>query len=505
MKKVLFFLVFLLVIFNLTAQVNGDTLTVDGKKILRIWGSHYDRGYAHGYLMGDQIREIAIDYFIATFILNNPVTYNLCRNYFEDHFTIENRYLNEVEGIIDGMTAAGTNMYITVLDKDIESVDILIANSIVDLSILNFINSAEELGCSSLSAWGESTENDDDLNGNLVLTRNMDWSLHPVLLENHLLIVNIPTEENEISWVSFTFPGLIGALSGINSAGTAAFMNVGNIHSYSNVSDLHPIFLSVRNGLEHYDYNFDGSQNELDVIASVSGMNHLSGSIIHVINDPEAAIIETNNLLGSVTRYSSDNSIIPDFNLVATNHFRALYAPVYCYRYNNFADSLNYSIQQSIERNWNITTGAGGVNHNLHTIQFIPYLYLIKWSTASYGHPAYTLQPTEFNLEELLTINSAVENFIINEPVKVTSFPNPFIGGTQFAFSLIEPVKANLDIYNIKGQKIRTLVRGETIRKDSSIYWDGRDEKGNLVVSGIYFYYFRSKEITESGRLVVLK
>jgi len=497
---------FLLILFcNIHSQVNGDLQIIDGKKVLTIWGSHQERGYAHGYIMGNEIRAIAVDYFIGGFLFNNLETYNYCRTYFEDNFTIENKYLIECQAMVDGMTDSGTDMFVDQLDKNIEAVDILMANSIVDLYNLYFINFQGVFGCSSLSAWGESTADDPVLEGNLVITRNMDWSASDILIDNHLLIVNIPTEENEISWVSFSFAGLIGVLSGINSNGTAAFMNVGNFNTTSNTENLHPIFFSIRNGIEHYDYNSDGQQNELDVVSSVSDKTHLTGSIIHSVYDPDAVIIETNNYMGTTTRRSSDNVVIPEHNLVATNHFRALYNPINCYRYNKFEDSLNVSIEQNIFRNWDITIGAGGVNSNLHTIQYVPSTGHIKWSAATEYDPAYMLTPTEFDLVELLNGGTSTGDQTIDKPSRILTYQNPFVGGTRFSFSLEASLSADLTIYNIKGQKVKKLIDGKFSAGDHSTTWDGRDDNGRQVVSGLYFYTFSSSRFKETGRLIIIK
>ncbi len=478
---------------------------MQGKKILKVWGSHYDRGYAHGYLLGEQIREIAVDYFIGAFLLYSSVTYNYCRNYFDEHFLIEDRYFTEAQGMIDGMTDSEVNMYVEEIDKNLEPEDVLMANSLVDLYNLYFINSSLQFGCSSLSAWGESTIDDPELNGNLVISRNMDWSASDILIDNHLLIVNLPTEENEISWVSFSFAGMIGALSGINSSGTAAFMNMGNVNTTGDTYNLHPIFLSVRNGLEHYDYNNDGEQDEQDVVIAVTEKNHLTGSIVHAVHDPDAVIIETNNSMGSAVRSAADNTVIPAFNLVATNHFRALYNPTYCYRYNAFADSLNYSIQQSISRNWNIAAGAGGVPSNLQSMQFVPSTDLIKWFTADHSTPAYQMEPAVFDLVDLLTVDTSAGISVIKEPEILKSGPNPFKNGTMLSFNIKGNVKADLCIYNIKGQKIRELLRSETLTPGSSLYWDGKDDGGKPVVTGVYFYDLKIDNRTESGRLVIIK
>lgn len=505
--KRLILLIFLFFVLNLSlpAQICGDTLTVQGKKILKVWGSHYDRGYAHGYLLGDQIRDIAVDYFIGSFLLYNPLTYDYCRNYFDEHFQIDYRYFNEAQGMIDGMTDTGVEMYVEEIDKYLEPEDVLMANSLVDLYNLYFINSDLQFGCSSLSAWGESTIADEELQGNLVITRNMDWSASQILIDNHLLIVNLPTEENEISWVSFSFAGMIGALSGINSSGTAAFMNVGNINTVGDDAQLHPIFFSIRDGLEHYDYNYDGEQNEMDVVSSISDRSHLTGSIVHAVHDPDAVVIESNNFMGSAIRTVEDNTSIPDFNLVATNHFRVLYPPMYCFRYNAFTDSLENSIQQSIFRNWNITAGAGGVTSNLHSIQFVPSLDLIKWSTADHNTPAYLQEPAVFDLQDLLTVETFSDEMMLAKESILLAGPNPLSSGTTLYFNPQGNIEVNLAIYNIKGQKIRDLLKNEIIHPGSSIHWDGKNDAGEQVVSGIYFYDLNTQNSRERGRLVIIK
>ena len=55
MKRIVFLIFILMILssFCFAQIVNGDTLTVQGEKILKIWGTHYERGYATGYLLGD--------------------------------------------------------------------------------------------------------------------------------------------------------------------------------------------------------------------------------------------------------------------------------------------------------------------------------------------------------------------------------------------------------------------------------------------------------------------
>ena len=113
MKKLIFVVIFIICVisFCYSQTVNGDTLTVDGKKILKVWGNHYERGYATGYLMGDEIKSISENYYLGYVFYNNPVLYENTRVYFLNNFEVEDKYQSEAQGIIDGMIEAGIDLY----------------------------------------------------------------------------------------------------------------------------------------------------------------------------------------------------------------------------------------------------------------------------------------------------------------------------------------------------------------------------------------------------------
>ncbi|MCD4797077.1 MAG: T9SS type A sorting domain-containing protein [Candidatus Cloacimonetes bacterium] len=504
MKKIIIFLILFGFSVSLcfAQTVNGDTLTVDGKKILKIWGTHYERGYATGYLVGDKIKYIMEDYFIPTYFMNNSVLYENCRMYYLNNFDVEDKYHSEAQGIIDGMIEAGLDLFSVVLQRDMDSNDVLMVNALVDLVVL--IENGE-FGCSSISSWGPSTYQDPDLNGAPVITRNMDWTPHPALLENHLLVIHFPSEDNEVNWLSFTFPGFIGGLSALNEDGLSAFMNMGNVNSYPNTEIFHPILFSIRNAIETYDYNGDMNVDPLDVRNAIEDKYQISGSIVHCINNSEALVIECNNESGVEARDDTDNTIIPFNNLAATNHFRKLYPPDYCYRYENISDSLIVNSEITIERSWNLLAGAAGVSSTLHTIQYAPTLNMVKWSTATSGIPAYQNVPTVFDLEELFTLNTSADTEYFKEISLVNTFPNPFYSSASLSFSLPEATNVEIIIFNIKGQKIRKLINEACSYGNHSFMWDGKDDAGNNVVSGIYFYRFETEYKSESGRLILIK
>ena len=68
------------------------------------------------------------------------------------------------------------------------------------------------------------------------------------------------------------------------------------------------------------------------------------------------------------------------------------------------------------------------------------------------------------------------------------NFPNPFNGSTNIWFDVPQTAEVKLEVYNILGQRIRTLFNGTAQTGTSVARWDGHDESGNVVSSGMYFY-----------------
>ena len=95
---------------------------------------------------------------------------------------------------------------------------------------------------------------------------------------------------------------------------------------------------------------------------------------------------------------------------------------------------------------------------------------------------------------------SAPQNFELYQ-----NHPNPFNSETAIKFDLLKPSFVTLVVYNILGQKVRTLVTGHLGGGERSVSWDGKDEKGNDLASGIYFYQLNASGMSRIKRLVLLK
>jgi hypothetical protein len=85
------------------------------------------------------------------------------------------------------------------------------------------------------------------------------------------------------------------------------------------------------------------------------------------------------------------------------------------------------------------------------------------------------------------------------------NFPNPFNNETVIKYTLSQPSPVSLVIYNILGQKVRTLIRDEKQSGTMSVAWNGKDDRGKEVSSGIYFYRLKAGEYSQTKRMVLLK
>ena len=83
--------------------------------------------------------------------------------------------------------------------------------------------------------------------------------------------------------------------------------------------------------------------------------------------------------------------------------------------------------------------------------------------------------------------------------------PNPFNPETEISYVLPKDTHVNLTIYNILGQKVKTLVDGFETAGRKSVTWDGKDVGGNQVTSGVYFYRICAGDFEETNRMVMLK
>jgi hypothetical protein len=85
------------------------------------------------------------------------------------------------------------------------------------------------------------------------------------------------------------------------------------------------------------------------------------------------------------------------------------------------------------------------------------------------------------------------------------NYPNPFNPDTDISFTLPERTYVTLTIYNVVGKKVRTLVSGEMDGGTHFVRWNGTDENGSRVASGIYFYRLKTQVFDQTMKMVLMK
>ena len=85
------------------------------------------------------------------------------------------------------------------------------------------------------------------------------------------------------------------------------------------------------------------------------------------------------------------------------------------------------------------------------------------------------------------------------------NIPNPVVSGTYIEYALPKATKITLKVYDVMGRAIRTLVTGSQNPGIYKIYWDCRDNSGNEVASGIYFYRMEAKGFRSTKKMIVLR
>lgn len=86
------------------------------------------------------------------------------------------------------------------------------------------------------------------------------------------------------------------------------------------------------------------------------------------------------------------------------------------------------------------------------------------------------------------------------------NYPNPFNPSTRIEFQLPEAATVSLDIYNMLGQKVRSLVNSQSLSAGYHIAeWDGRNSEGNWVGSGIYIYRISAGKFMQTRKMILMK
>jgi hypothetical protein len=106
---------------------------------------------------------------------------------------------------------------------------------------------------------------------------------------------------------------------------------------------------------------------------------------------------------------------------------------------------------------------------------------------------------------------STVDEPLVNFPLKLgQNFPNSFNPETWIPYQLHQDADVTLSIYDLNGHLIRQLQLGHQpagyyLDKSKAVYWDGTNQSGEPVASGIYWYMLQAGDFTERKRMLLIK
>jgi flagellar hook assembly protein FlgD len=85
------------------------------------------------------------------------------------------------------------------------------------------------------------------------------------------------------------------------------------------------------------------------------------------------------------------------------------------------------------------------------------------------------------------------------------NYPNPFNPSTLISFSISQTDYVKLQVYNVKGQLVKTLISDMLDAGRHSITWYGDNDKGSAVSSGIYFYRLECSSHSQTKKMLLMK
>jgi hypothetical protein len=135
------------------------------------------------------------------------------------------------------------------------------------------------------------------------------------------------------------------------------------------------------------------------------------------------------------------------------------------------------------------------------------YLYSV-WADNRTAGNGYDIYFNTINFKETAVEDEQEERDLPQKFTLYQNHPNPFNPNTRIRFVVCSgqsPLHVCLKIYNIRGQLVRILIEEEKPPGDYQAIWDGRNDEGQQVASGIYFYQLRAKDRIFTRKMLLLR
>lgn len=114
------------------------------------------------------------------------------------------------------------------------------------------------------------------------------------------------------------------------------------------------------------------------------------------------------------------------------------------------------------------------------------------------------LQGARISIPDLMQTSVDDDIYVPETFTLSQNYPNPFNASTMIDF-YTEGGMTRLDVFDLTGAKVKTLVNGELEAGQHSFVWNGSNDQGNILASGVYFYKLNTAEGQEVKRMTLLK
>ena len=287
------------------------------------------------------------------------------------------------------------------------------------------------------------------------------------------------------------------------------------------ISDISPL-----TGLTNLNV-LDLSGNQISDVSPLKNLTNLK--TLNLNNNQIADFSPIAGLIGNLEKYSNRNQTTPalnaDVNRDSIVNVTDLVLVALNYRNPDFAASADFDVYPDVNSDGVVdikdildvaaeidaTVAAPALRknsreiHNLTARNLKQWIRLAKQLDMEKSHSQKGITVLERLLEALISTERLPQ-----ETALLANYPNPFNPETWIPYQLAEPAAVSVSIYAADGKLVRTLVLGYSAvgvyhSKSRAAYWDGKNELGESVASGVYFYALTAGDFTATRKMIIEK
>ena len=203
----------------------------------------------------------------------------------------------------------------------------------------------------------------------------------------------------------------------------------------------------------------------------------------------------------SINQFNSPSGIM---RVIVSNNSNTTNSNILLYEQNSFNHEDIISDEIVVNSNIDIDDSEIKIEFHKENIDPALYDYFNNIHIAKVFNNHFEIIPTFNNgntiyayIEDLgsfaLVLNEYSQYQISYETKIVSSYPNPFNPSVTINYTLENDYFVDINVYNILGQQINQLHKGNQFRGDNKVIWDGKNSAGNRVSSGTYFIHIQNE------------